>query len=151
MAVNYNYFPNLNNTTGTPDNLFNRSVSPVQTQQLYQTPTQYQSVQPTQQPLFPQSQGNVFFINTSSEIQNIPITNGISAAICLSENILYLKTFQNGSPAIVAYRLSAFESIASQEPKTENSLTTLIQNFESRLKKLEESNTKKGGKLNELI
>lgn len=75
----------------------------------------------------------------------------MSAAICLSENILYLKSFQNGSPAIIAYRLSAFESTTSRDPKTEDSLTALIQNFESRLKKLEENNTKKGGKLNELI
>ena len=53
---------------------------------------------------------------------------------------------------MVAYRLSAFESIAARDSKTEDSLAALIQNFESRLKKLEESNTKKeGGKLNELL
>lgn len=137
MATNYNYFqPTQNDSTGTPP------VNPYSRTLPFQMPQQ----------IFPQASGAAYLINSSSELQNIPITSGISVVICFPENILYLKAFQNGSPATVAYRLSAFESIATRDSKTEDSLAALIQNFESRLKKLEENNTKKeGGKLNELL
>ena len=41
--------------------------------------------------LFPTPQGNVYFINNSLEIANIPMGTGFSAALCLSEKLLYLK------------------------------------------------------------
>lgn len=132
MATNYNYFQSTqNDTTGAPPaNLFNRSVTPLPSQNTYQ---------PMQQSFFPQSSGYVYLINSSSELQNIPITNGISAVICLSENILYLKTFQNNTPAVVAYKLSAFESQPATAPQEEPSLTVLLQQMDERIKKLEDS------------
>lgn len=142
MANNFNYFtPTQNDTTGTPPaNLFNRSTTPIPpAQPIYQQP---------QQSFFPQSQGNVFLINSSSELQNIPITNGMSAVICLSENILYLKTFQNNAPAILAYKLSSFEGPVAEAPREESqvqSLTSIISSMEERLKRLEDALPKKTG------
>lgn len=46
-------------------------------------PYQTNSYQATQ--FFPQPQGNVYIINNSMEIANIPVGGGISVALCPSE------------------------------------------------------------------
>ena len=73
---------------------------------------QTQSYQATQ--YFPQPQGNIYLINNSLEVANIPMSAGLSVAICPSENIMYIKTLQGGAPSIMIY------SIAPYETKTEN-------------------------------
>lgn len=62
----------------------------------------------TPQPIFPQPNGNVYMISNSLEVANIPAGVGITAAICQSENLLYLKTVQNGVPTFLAYKLSPY-------------------------------------------
>ena len=41
--------------------------------------------------MFPQPQGNVYTLNNSMEIANIPVSGGISVGICPSENLMYMK------------------------------------------------------------
>ena len=48
-------------------------------------------------------------INNSNEINSVPVGLGVSAAICLSEGIIYLKTIQNGAPMIVGYKLNSLD------------------------------------------
>lgn len=43
-------------------------------------------------------------INKPEEVSTVPVgTNGVSAAICLSDMVIYLKAMQNGSPMLVGY------------------------------------------------
>jgi len=42
--------------------------------------------------MFPQPQGNVYVIQNSLEVANIPAGAGITAALCLQENLLYMKS-----------------------------------------------------------
>jgi hypothetical protein len=44
------------------------------------------------QPLFPQPQGNVYNINSTLEVANVPVGAGVSVALCLPENVMYIKT-----------------------------------------------------------
>jgi hypothetical protein len=48
-------------------------------------------------------------IASSSDVTNVPVGAGLSAAICLREGVMYLKTIQNGSPMLLGYRLSSLE------------------------------------------
>lgn len=49
------------------------------------------------QQMFPQPQGSVYAINTPLDIGNVPIgSTGLSIAICAPENLMYVKSFQNG-------------------------------------------------------
>ena len=49
------------------------------------------------QQMFPQPQGSVYTINSPLDIGNVPIgSTGLSVAICLPDNLLYIKSFQNG-------------------------------------------------------
>ena len=60
------------------------------------------------QPMFPQPNGNIYVISNSLEVANVPAGAGITAAICQAENLLYLKTVQNGVPTFLAYKLSPY-------------------------------------------
>lgn len=110
------------------------------------TPT-YSSPYPTastlqQQQFFPQPQGNAYLINSSLEVANIPISGSITLALCTSENLLYLKSMQNGNPVFLAYKITPYE----KEP--------VAQNYESRIKALEDQLKKiqtDGGKFNDLL
>lgn len=86
--------------------------------------------QPMQQvqPLFPQPQGNVYNINSTLEVANVPVGAGISVALCLQEGFMYIKTMQNGSPLFWAYRITPYDSAkpaqdddaAAQDKQKEN-------------------------------
>ena len=83
----------------------------------YQTNSYY-----PQQPMFPQPQGNVYVIQNSLEVANIPAGAGITAALCLQENLLYMKSMQNGMPVFLAYKLSPYTD--SPKPTTDAGPTT---------------------------
>ena len=95
-----------------------------------------------QQQFFPQPQGNAYLINSSLEVANIPISGSITLALCTSENLLYLKSMQNGNPVFLAYKITPYE----KEP--------VAQNYESRITALEDQLKKmqnEGGKFNDLL
>ena len=97
---------------------------------------------------FPQPQGNVYLINNSLEVANVPMGAGLSIAICPSENIMYLKTLQGGAPSLIVY------SIAPYEQKTEQSSQQVDYGAEiAELKTQIEALSKKvkGGSFSELI
>lgn len=75
-------------------------------------PYQTNSYQATQ--FFPQPQGNVYMINNSMEIANIPVGGGISVALCPSESLMFLKSMQNGAPTLLAYTLTPCETRPNQ-------------------------------------
>ena len=122
---------------------------------------QSQAFQPYQiSQYFPQPQGSIYMIGSSNDIANVPVGAGLSAAICLREGIMYLKTVQNGSPMLLGYRLSSLENNTAadpiQTPQTtvpesqpsdlEKKNTSMFENLSSRLEKLEQgSNKTKGG------
>lgn len=93
-------------------------------------------------PMFPQPNGNVYVIQNSLEVANIPAGAGVTAAICLPENLVYLKTIQNGVPTFLAYKLSPY----NEAPKAQAATPTI----EERLVALEQKFEKIGGKRNEV-
>lgn len=96
-----------------------------------------QIVQPTPQaqiqPLFPQPQGNVYQINSTLEVANVPCGAGVSVALCLPENVMYIKTMQNGNPLFYPYKIIPFtnESQQKEEPMTSQ---TSIEDLQKQLK-----------------
>ena len=103
--------------------------------------------------MFPQPQGSVYSINTPTEIGNVPIgSTGLSVAICLPESVMYIKSFQNSNPVIMAYRISPYtreeKSDLTEKAPTQEDLVM------QRLQKLEEQITtliSEGGKFNGLL
>ena len=113
------------------------------------TQTMPQYYQQTPQ-LFPTPQGNVYFINNSLEIANIPMGTGFSAALCLSEKLLYLKTLQNGNPMLLVYNLEPYKN--NEENNENDSIELILKKYDERLSDLEKRINKiiNGGKLNEV-
>lgn len=106
----------------------------------------YQPYQATQ--YFPQPQGSIYMIANSSDVANVPVGAGLSAAICLREGIMYLKTIQNGSPMLLGYRLSSLEGgDTSQETSqiqpgdVNKKITAILQDYGKRLETLEKQLT----------
>lgn len=96
----------------------------------------------TQSPMFPQPNGNVYLINNSLEVANIPAGAGITAALCSSENLLYLKTMQNGVPTLLVYKLQPYTEASRQMQATPT--------IEERLAALEQKVNSLGGKTNDV-
>lgn len=139
----------------------------------YQLPynQQSQNMPPFQsQQFFPQPQGNVYTINNSLEVANVPMSAGLSVALCLSEGLLYLKSMQNGNPMFMAYKIIPYDNVKDNQNNgnSNNSNTgqinevlgNLIKEFQKcrdKVNLLEEEITKLkkndtgGGKINELI
>lgn len=107
----------------------------------------FNSYQQIQQ-MFPQPQGSVYQINSPTEIGNVPIgSTGLSVAICFQEQVMYIKSFQNGTPIIMAYKVLPY----TKEEAPSNPASPTI---EERLAKLEAAltnNTNEGGKFNGLL
>lgn len=102
-------------------------------------------------------------IGSSGEVANVPVGAGLSAAICLREGLIYLKTIQNGSPMLLSYKLSPLENNSLIQEKTnqnsnlidvpasvsetsiEQRILNVLEEFDARLKKLETPEKPKGG------
>ena len=100
--------------------------------------------------MFPTTTRSVYSINSPLDIGNVPIgSTGLSVAICLSENLMYIKSFQNGQPTIMVYRISPFQK-ENREPEA-----PVVQKTTGRLgsRLLEEKMDKliSGGKFNGLL
>ena len=91
---------------------------------MFQSPT----TQPQQ--FFPQPQGNAYLINNSLEVANVPMSGGVSVALCMPESLMYLKTMQNGSPMFMAYKIVPYEEKKSVLNKDIASLEARIDTLE---------------------
>lgn len=111
----------------------------------YMPYNQTQSYQATQ--YFPQPQGNVYLVNNSLEVANVPMGAGLSMVLCPSEGLMYLKTLQGGAPSIIVYSIAPYEQKQeeTQQPDYGAQIAELKSQIEALSKKL------KGGNLNELI
>lgn len=92
--------------------------------------------------VFPQPVGNVYNLNSANEIGNIPFGGNISVGLCLSENIIYIKSLQNGNPMLLGYKLSPIENFNSNTQMTQNStpdskLDEIIAAFELNNRKID--------------
>lgn len=104
------------------------------------------------QQMFPQPQGSVYAIQTPLDIGNVPIgSTGLSVALCFPEQLMYIKSFQNGNPIIMAYRIAPFQKQDEQKIVTETSkgdkeILDRIANLEKQIQDLTN-----GGKFNGLL
>ena len=120
--------------------------------------SQYQQIQQ----MFPQPQGSVYSINSPLEIGNVPIgSTGLSVVLCLNEDVMYIKSFQNGAPVIMAYNVTPYQKDVAAAPQSKEKSSS---NMEERLAKLEttisqllkesketQQNANTGGKFDGLI
>lgn len=112
---------------------------------------QYQQLQQ----MFPQPQGSVYSIKSPLELGNVPIgSTGLSVVLCLSEDIMYIKSFQNGAPVVMAYRVSPYQKEEAPLPPAEpqpSPLETRISELEATVRALVQelttttNNTTNGG------
>ena len=115
----------------------------------------YQPFQATQFLLQPQ--GSIYTISSSNEIANVPVGPGLSAALCLREGAIYLKTIQNGAPVLLGYKLAPLENFSNSNSFEQNNsqvqsqqtleqkIMSMFESFDKRLKELEDSGKAKGG------
>ena len=97
--------------------------------------------------MFLTPQGNVYIVDSALEVANVPMGTGISVAICPTDNLMYLKMYQNGAPTISAYTLAPYE-----QPTNNANIEKVLQNITQRLEKIEKSiSSKKEDKLSELL
>lgn len=108
---------------------------------------QTQSFQATQ--YFPQPQGNVYLINNSLEVANVPMGAGISIALCPSESIMYLKTLQGGAPSLIVYSIAPYEPKVEQPQEPQPDFGAQIAELRAQVEALIKK--QKGGSFNELI
>lgn len=106
--------------------------------------------------LFPQPIGSVYNLNSATDICNVPIGSNISIGLCLNENIIHIKSLQNGTPVTLSYRLTSIDNTGtpvlqpSPEAQIDSSrIEQLINSFEERMSRFEEQLKKiqKGGKV----
>lgn len=107
------------------------------------------------QPLFPQPQGNVYNINSTLEVANVPVGAGVSVALCMPENVMYIKMMQNGTPLFYPYKIVPFtneaESTNVQTTQTVQSnesaidIAEQLKEYNNRISQLEEILKKKKG------
>ena len=119
----------------------------------FNQPQSYQGF--SQNQFFAQPQGNIYVIGNSNEAPGI-LTNLVSgAAICPKENVLYFKTYQNGVPVVLGYKLSLIDPQADISKESQVSIDAKINNaladFDKRMKSLENQiatlTNPKGGKV----
>lgn len=89
-------------------------------------------------PMFPQPVGSVYNLNSANEVGNVPTGPSVSVGLCLNENALYIKTLQNGQPALLGYRLVPMEgSGAIQSNSAPTNYDEVINKLNERISKLE--------------
>ena len=110
-----------------------------------------------QNTFFPQPVGNVYSLNTATDIVNVPIGPNISVGLCLNENIVHIKSLQNGAPVTLSYKLTsidgagtpAFNSPSQEDTVDLSELEKAIHSLDQKMLRFEEEIKKikaKGGK-----
>lgn len=115
----------------------------------FNQPQTFQPYQTAQ--YFPQPQGSIYMIGNTSDIANVPVGAGLSAAICLREGVMYLKTIQNGSPMLLAYRLIPMEgaegqTVNQEQESQDKKIIAVLEDYGKRLEAIEKQ-IHKGGKV----
>ena len=87
---------------------------------------------------FPQPNGNVYSINNSLEVANVPTGAGISVALCMPENLMYIKTVQNGSPLFWSYKIIPYTKEKETVPADQIKIETISIELEKRINEIEE-------------
>lgn len=149
--MNNNY---LNPNLTAADNVLTRQQMgqmqmPIQQAQQMQLQQQFQQAQqaqmqmpqasaqmPTPQQMFIQPSGNVYQLNSSAEIDLVPVGNNmVSIGLCMEEGVLQIKTLQNGIPVVAAYDLASIDAtqLAARKAAKQNKTASL----EDRISKLE--------------
>ena len=109
--------------------------------------------QPT---FFPQPIGNVYNLQSATDIGNIPASTNLSVGLCLAENILYIKSLQNGAPMILSYHLAPLEGAGApantvSDVKTTDQHAELMKQYDERIESLKKEiasiKSRLGGKL----
>lgn len=121
-----NYF-NPNNTNNT-NNLNSFQSMPNQF-------VNNQQIMSMNQNLFMQPIGNVYNLNTTADIDGVPVANQmVSVGVCMNEKILHIKTFQNGVPMTVSYKLIPLDAkqLAEEQKKIESEKANSQNNIEAR-------------------
>lgn len=133
------------------NNFYNYTTQNSQNQSLQQVPQQQQMPIINNQPslnqslpnFFLQPIGSIYNITTASEINQVPASSNISMGLCLSENIMYIKSFQNGVPMLLGYRLSPIEGTVTASPAKEKNSSSasasLMKTYEERMNKIEDN------------
>jgi len=86
--------------------------------------------------MFPQPNGNVYLIQNSLEVANVPAGAGITIALCMAENLMYLKTIQNGQPTFLAFRISPYTEAPRPQASNEATLENRVASLEKQLSTL---------------
>ena len=103
------------------------------------------------QQMFPQPQGSVYSINTPAEVGNVPIgSTGLSVAICFPDQIMYIKSFQNGNPILMAYRVTPYTK-EENAPKESSQTVSPLEERLTRLETMLNNLSAEGGKFNGLL
>ena len=105
-----------------------------------------QSYQGTQ--YFPQPQGNVYLVNNSLEVSNIPMGAGLSMVLCPSEGTMYLKTMQGGAPTLIVYSIAPYQNKVEDSQGSQPDYGAQIEELRAQIEALKKP---KGGSFNELI
>ena len=87
------------------------------------------------QNLFMQPVGNVYNLNTAADIDGVPVANQmLSVGVCMNEKILHIKTFQNGIPMTVSYKLTPLDAkqLAEEKQRIEAEKSTAQNSIEAR-------------------
>ena len=102
----------------------------------YNTPNYFGSFTPQ-----PQPSGMVYQVQNSMEVNAIPVAAGIVAAINMQENLLYLKSANNGT---AAYKLTPYtEPVKTNESNSlEQRLTSMEQQLSALIAALNKSEPK---------
>lgn len=93
---------------------------------------------PSAQQFFPQPQGNVYSINNTLEVANVPAGSGITVALCIPEELMYVKSIQNGQPMFLAYKLIPYveEEKTNSDPVLEDRVARLEEKIVELIKEL---------------
>ena len=87
---------------------------------------------------FPQPSGNVYSINNSLEVANVPTGAGVSVALCMPENLMYIKTVQNGSPLFWSYKIIPYVKEEDATPQSQTKYEEDFNGIKKRISEIEE-------------